>query len=134
MRKRCTAWALLVVATFCHEQRVWAAEISEFVDFSLRTSRQTVPGRLYVPPEAAADPTRPRPLMVFLHGAGAVGDNNATPVQQTPAYMLEEAKRRGAFLYVPQTGSSWAATTVLDGVMTMTDRAVAEMNADADRL
>jgi hypothetical protein len=72
--------------------------------------------------------------MIFLHGAGAVGTNNTTPVQHTPQYMLDEAKRRGAFLYVPQTSSSWSPAGVLDGVMTMIDRAVADLNADDQRL
>ena len=48
--------------------------------------------------------------------------------------MLDEAKLRGAYLYVPQTNDTWASTTMVDLVMTMIDRAVAEKNADLDRL
>lgn len=124
------AWAALLAPV------VMGADVADFIDYSLRDSLDNLqlPGRLYVPPEAAADPVQPRPLMIFLHGAGAVGTNNLTPVQHTPQFMLDEAKARGAFLYVPQTSSSWSPDVVLDRVMTMIDRAVFDLNADDDRL
>jgi poly(3-hydroxybutyrate) depolymerase len=37
-------------------------------------------------------------------------------------------------LYVPQTSSGWSSAAVLDGVMAMIDRAVADLNADNERL
>ena len=48
-----------------------AASVSDFIDFTLLSQRDTVvlPGRLYVPPEAAAQPSSPRPLMIFLAGS-----------------------------------------------------------------
>ena len=84
-----------------------AANIADFIDYSLYSSRGPVilPGRLFVPPEATTDPLTPRPLMLFLHGGGAIGTNNITQVEHTPDYLLDEAKRRGAFLYVPQAPS-----------------------------
>jgi poly(3-hydroxybutyrate) depolymerase len=124
---------LLLVAGRCG----FAAGVADFEVFSFTEGSTTLlPGRLYVPPEASGDPSRPRPLMVFLHGAGAVGRDNVTQIgpNHTPDYMLAQAKARGAFLYVPQTSSSWAAATVLDRVMAMIDRAVVDLNADDDRL
>ena len=113
-----------------------AANIADFSDYTLRNSSGQVllPGRLFTPPEAASDLNSPRPLMIYLHGGGARGSDNVAQIAQTPDYMLDEAKNRGAFLYVPQTADTWASTTMVDYVMTMIDRAIAEKNADADRL
>jgi predicted esterase len=113
-----------------------AANVSDFADFSLLDSRGNVllPGRLYVPPEAASDPTKPRPLMVFLHGGGADGRDNVGQLAALSDQMVTQAKQRGAFLYVPQTSDNWNSTTTTGRVKTMIDRAVAQMNADATKL
>jgi predicted esterase len=112
------------------------ANVSEFLDFSFSSPGGPVslPGRLFVPPEAVADPHTKRPLIVFLHGGGAAGTNNVTQVEHTPDYLLDEAKRRGAFLYVPQTATTWASISAVDSVMTMINRVVDDQNADPDRL
>ncbi len=113
-----------------------AANIADFIDYSLRNPRGQVvlPGRLFVPPEATGVPTASRPLMVYLHGGGAIGTNNVTQIEQTPDYLADEAKRRGAYLYVPQTPTGWATLSSVDAAMTMIDRTIAERNVDADRL
>jgi predicted peptidase len=113
-----------------------AANIADFGDYSLRDSRGQIllPGRLFTPPDALIDPTTPRALMLYLHGGGAAGTNNVTQIEQTPDYMVDEAKQRGAYLYVPQTATTWASNSVVDLVMTMINRAVAEKNADTRRL
>jgi predicted peptidase len=111
-----------------------AANISDFIDFTLRSGATTLPGRLYVPPEAASDPNVPRPLILSLHGAGESGTNNTGQINANIDNLLAEAKRRGAFLYAPQTNGGWASTTILDRVMTMVDRAITEQNVDGDRL
>jgi predicted esterase len=99
-----------------------AASVSDFADFSLRDSSGNVllPGRLYEPPEAA-DPGNPRPLMVFLHGSGADGADNLSQLAALSDQMVAEA-------------NNWSNSTVTDRVMTMIDRAVAQQNADTDRL
>lgn len=132
---------LLLVASFLSivgfsAQAVGAASIADFADFSLRNARGGVelPGRLFIPPEASGPAASPRPLMVYLHGGGAIGTNNVTQIEQTPDYLVDEAKQRGAFLYVPQAPSGWASLTAIDSVMTMINRAIAERNADANRL
>src|SRR6476646_4460096 len=48
--------------------------------------------------------------------------------------MAKEAVDRGAFIYAPQTASSWTATTVTSQVMTMIDRAINTLNADTNRI
>jgi predicted peptidase len=72
--------------------------------------------------------------MLYLHGGGAAGSDNLAQIAQTPDYMLDEAKQRGAFLYVPQTATTWASSSQVDYVMTMINRAITEKNADANRL
>src|SRR4051794_20227898 len=99
MKRNLIAIGLLVgVVTLSH--RLSAAPVSDFIDFSLRNERSQVllPGRLYVPPEAAAQPGSPRPLMIFLHGSGANGTDNLAQLTHVADYMLTEAKQRSAFL------------------------------------
>jgi predicted esterase len=123
-----------LTAFFTATSRLSAASVSDFSDFSLRNVLNTVvlPGRLYVPP--AAQPGSPRPLMIFLHGSGSDGTDNVSQLSQITARMMAEAKDRGAFLYVPQTVSTWSSQTVTDEVMTMVDRAISTLNADTNRV
>jgi len=113
-----------------------AANPADFLDFTLRNGSNQVllPGRLFVPPEAVVQPNSPRPMMVFLHGSGANGTDNAHQLAQVTDYMLEEAKERGAFLYAPQATSTWSSQTITDNVMTMVNRAIANLNADTNRV
>jgi predicted esterase len=112
-----------------------AANVADFSDYSLQNSAGQVilPGRLFIPPEAASDPT-PRPLMVFLHGGGAIGTDNLAQLSHVPDPMLDEANQRGAFLYAPQATTTWANITLVDRAMTMINRAVTDLHADANRL
>jgi len=107
-----------------------AADVNDFVDFST----DLLPGRLYVPPEAA-DPATARPLILFLHGAGETGSDNVSQVNGNIDNLLDTAKQRGAFLYAPQaTSFSWTDVDRTSSVMTMIDQAFAEQNADPSRL
>jgi len=111
------------------------ASVSDFIDFTLRSGATTLlPGRLYVPPEATSDPSVPRPMIVFLHGAGESGTNNLAQINGNLDNLLAEAKRRGAFLYAPQTNGGWGSSVITGRVMTMVDQALAGHNIDVDRL
>jgi pimeloyl-ACP methyl ester carboxylesterase len=112
------------------------ASLADFPDYSLRNSSgfSLLPGRLFTPPEALGDTATPRPMMVYLHGGGANGTNNTTQIAQTPDHIVEEAKQRGAYLYVPQAPSGWGLSTTLERAMTMIDRAVTQLHADPDRV
>jgi predicted peptidase len=113
-----------------------AANVADFVDFSLRNASNQVvlPGRLYVPPEAASDPTMPRPFILFMHGGGEAGTNNTSQINVNIDNLLAEAKRRGAFLYAPQSTGAWSTTTLTTNVMTMIGQAEATQNVDPHRL
>jgi predicted peptidase len=123
--------ALLAVMTFAAS--VNAANISDFTDFSIRPSRGqvTLAGRLYVPPSA---PANPRPLILFMHGAGQSGFDNTANIDGNLDNLLAEARLRGAFLYAPQAPGSWANLDTLSLVMSMIDRAIVEYNADPRRI
>src|SRR5690349_816539 len=86
-----------------------AADVSEFLDFSLLTPSGGVsmPARLFVPPAAIADPTTERPLIVWLHGGGDAGTNNVNQIRWDVDFLFAEAKRRGAFLLAPQAPLNW---------------------------
>jgi predicted esterase len=126
----------LLAATFAASRGLSAAPVADFIDFSLRNASNQVllPGRLYVPPEAAAQPDSPRPLMIFLHGSGANGTNNLAQLTHVVDQMLTEAKQRGAFLYAPQATSTWSSQLITGQVMTMVDRAISTLNADTNRV
>ena len=132
--RSCYALAAALVAFLVITASTHAADIADFVDFTLRTPRGQVvlPGRLYVPPDASS--VAPVPLIIYLHGSGASGTNNTLQIEQTPDMLASEAKRRGAMLYVPQTNAGWTSTNVTASVMTMITRAVNELGADANRL
>ena len=106
-----------------------------FIDYSLRiaATQLVLPRPLVLPPQQPC-PTHGPAAHRVSHGGGAAGTNNQTQVLHTPDWLLEEAKARGAFLYVPQTGSNWSGDSTIDSVMTMIDRAVSTLNANIDRL
>ena len=138
MRDRCLIrsvlpWFMLALWTFVPFAA--AANVNDFIDFSLRsqTNALLLPGRLYVPPEASG-PSSPRPLILFLHGAGESGTNNLAQINGNIDNLLAEAKQRGAFLYAPQTNASWSPTTITNHVNTMLDRALADQLVDANRI
>jgi predicted peptidase len=125
--------ALLAIAALPLEAD--CANVNDFIDFSLRSTNGALllPGRLYVPPEAAGTAAS-RPLIVFLHGAGESGTNNIAQINQNIDNLLAEAKERGSFLYAPQTNSGWNPMTITSHAMTMIERALVEQNVDGSRL
>lgn len=136
MFTRLLASYCVVVFMFMIATVAQGANVSEFLDFTLRTPRggAVLPGRLFVPPEAIADPVTKRPLILWLHGGGDAGTNNINQVRWDVDLLFAEAKRRGAFLYAPQAPLNWRPKSVTDSVITMLDRALTEYNVDPDRL
>ncbi|HEX6963369.1 MAG TPA: PHB depolymerase family esterase, partial [Lacipirellula sp.] len=133
---RLPALCVLVLMAIGNQRPSVAANIADFVDFSLRDGDATLlPGRLYVPPEAVADPATPRPLVLFMHGSGSSGTDNVTQVAVSSMNNLfNEAQRRGVFLYAPQTNFGWTSSIVTDRVMTMVEQSLVEYNVDPRRL
>src|SRR3954447_5730553 len=119
MRKPLASIALCVTAAM-FPLGAAAANVADFIDFSLRNSSNQVvlPGRLYVPPEAS-NTAVPRPFILFLHGGGEDGTNNTSQINVNIDNLLAEAKRRGAYLYAPQTIDNWGGTTIEANVLSM---------------
>jgi predicted peptidase len=113
-----------------------AASINDFVNYSFVAGNNNtlLPGLLHVPAGYATDPGTPRPLILFLHGAGESGTNNRSQINGNIDNLLAAAKARDAFLYAPQTNSGWGGTTRLSQAMSMIDRAIDERNVDPDRI
>jgi len=113
-----------------------AASVNDFIDFTLRNELNTVqlPGRLHVPTSFASEPTKLRPLVLFLHGAGESGTNNLAQINGNIDNLLTATKARDAFLYAPQTNGGWANSTLLSRAMGMIDRAIAERSVDPNRI
>lgn len=109
---------------------VFAQQNVEFFDdFSARA----LPGRLYTPPEAA---NGPRPVIVFLHGAGERGTNNFSQINGNINNLLSEARSRGAYLYAPQitsTSGAWDDARTL-AVMSKTNEIIDQLNGDPNRM
>lgn len=135
MRRHCLGIGL-VAALVLIPRIAPAANVADFIDFSLRngTGQVILPGRLFVPPEATSDPATPRPFILFFHGAGEDGTNNTSQINVNIDNLLAEAKRRGAFLYAPQTSSNWSSATLTTNVMTMVGQAETTQNVDPHRL
>lgn len=124
----------LPLLAFGSDRTALAVDAADFIDFSLRASNGALllPGRLYVPLEAA-NLSAPRPVITFLHGGALAGTDNVRQLLAISDNMLAEARQRGAFLYAPQTPTNWADSVALDRVMTMLNQAVGTLNADANR-
>ncbi|MEM7312771.1 MAG: alpha/beta fold hydrolase, partial [Planctomycetota bacterium] len=102
--------------------------VDQFIDFST----DGVPGRLFVPDQAADSA---RPVIVFLHGAGETGNNNTSQVNGNIDNLLAAAQDRGAFIYAPQaTTFGWNSVSRTNTVMSMVEQIFATQNADSNRL
>jgi predicted peptidase len=98
-----------------------AANLADFTNYSLlgpRGGGVVLPGRLFIPPEAISEPTRDRPLIVWLHGGGEGAslpddyyDNETTLRANRGAlgFATPEAQRifSGAYVVAPQSTSFW---------------------------
>jgi predicted peptidase len=62
------------------------------------------------------------------------GYDNLAQINSNIDNLLAEAKRRGAFLYAPQSPGVWNDKILTDLVITMVDRAEAAENIDPQRL
>lgn len=105
--------------------------MDDFIDFG-----GALPGRLYVPPEAA-DPANPHPLILFLHGGLTAGTDNRRHITSSEINALVPvAKERGAFLYAPQSPYGWnnGGWHSATDVTTKIDQALSQENIDPDRL
>lgn len=79
---------------------------------SISIGEDTIPFRLHTPPSASAD--APKPLLIFLHGAGERGADNKRQLHHLPSRWFKEPHlggRHEAFIFAPQCprGEWWSA-------------------------
>jgi predicted peptidase len=136
MRCSLFATAIFLTAALLFGCSIFAADPNLFQEYSYLDSGNNIllPGRLFVPDDYTTDPAKPRPLIMFLHGSGEGGTNNTSQVNDNIDGLLAATKARGAFLYAPQTNIGWSNSALLDDAMSMIDRAIVEMNVDANRI
>jgi predicted peptidase len=65
---------------------------------------------------------------------GAKTADNKSQVNVNIDNLLAEAKRRGVYLYAPQSPGDWNNREIINQVMTMIDRAIAEHKVDKSRV
>ncbi|HUR99154.1 MAG TPA: prolyl oligopeptidase family serine peptidase [Pyrinomonadaceae bacterium] len=90
--------------------------------------------RVYVPPNP--DPNAKLPVMLYLHGSGARGDDN---IAQADAFgrAIEPVKDKINFIVVlPQCDDDnfWSAQDMSEYALAALDQTVKEFNGDTDRL
>jgi predicted peptidase len=90
--------------------------------------------RVFVPKDR--DPKTKRPVMLYLHGSGARGEDNIAQVDGF-RWAIEPVKDQIDFIVVlPQCEDDtfWAAQNMSEYAIAALDRSVSEFNGDADRL
>jgi predicted peptidase len=90
--------------------------------------------RVYVP--EVRDPNTKIPVMLYLHGSGARGDDNIAQVDGF-RWAIEPLKDKVNFIVVlPQCESDnfWAAQNMAEYALAALDRTVTEFNGDPERL
>jgi predicted peptidase len=139
---RLLALAVLVVfnALPCAAQNV----IDGFVARVYRHGSQSMPYRLFVPPDYKSD--LPYPLVLWLHGAGGAGGDNRAQIRAdqtlgTHTWTKPQSQaKHPAFVLVPQSPTNWVSSGLdrlspeMSLVLSILDTVRAEFNVDADRL
>ena len=99
--------------------------------------RETMPYRLFVPQEYKK--SQEYPLIVWLHGAGGIGDDNLRQIidDQVPGTRLwtkpENQARHPAFVLVPQSSARWPQVH-LSIVLGIIDSVRSEFHIDPRRI
>jgi predicted peptidase len=139
---RLLAFAVLVVfnALPCAAQNV----IDGFVARVYRNGSQSMPYRLFVPPDYKSD--MPYPLVLWLHGAGGAGGDNRAQIRAdqtlgTHTWTKPQSQaKHAAFVLVPQSSTNWVSSGLdrlspeMSLVLSILDTVRAEFNIDADRI
>jgi predicted peptidase len=109
-------------ATLVLSSRSLAQTVDDFEDRRYTDGTNTLPYRLFVPRDY--DPAQVYPLVLFLHGSGALGTDNLQPILQSPAALVfvkpENQQIWPCFMMAPQCpddgswtyGGPWLSLTI----------------------
>ena len=106
---------------------------SEFPTRSVSVGGREYKFRIYVP--KYRDPAAHLPVMLYLHGSGARGDDNQAQLEGMQSYVRQNPERFNFIIVIPQCrpGAFWAGE-MLEQAMAALDQTVKEFNGDPNRL
>ncbi len=114
------------------------SEVDGFVARTYQSRpRETMPYRLFIPP--GYNKSQDYPLILWLHGAGGIGDDNLRQIidDQVPGTRLwtrpENLARHPAFVLVPQSSARWPQVH-LSAVLGILESVRAEFHIDPRRI
>lgn len=111
-----------------------ATQTTGFVKRSIEMNGESFRYQLFIP--ADYDPSRPWPVILFLHGAGERGsDNEAQTTVGLGPVVRARAEDFPAIVIFPQMplDSTWAGT-VADAALRVLDSTMLELNVDPERI
>ncbi|MBK1880654.1 dienelactone hydrolase family protein [Pelagicoccus mobilis] len=112
--------------SFCLGQGRFVEQYSDF-------SADTLPGRLYIPGYNGTEED-PRPLIVALHGGGAIGSYNWKNVYDFDELFIL-ARDRDAFIYAPQAVTAhWWVEGRHQAIIDMIKQAIETHHIDSTRV
>ncbi|MEP7214450.1 MAG: prolyl oligopeptidase family serine peptidase [Acidobacteriota bacterium] len=106
---------------------------SEFPSRTVSVNGHEYKFRIFVP--ANHDTSKPIPVMLYLHGSGARGEDNQSQVDGLRDFVREHPERFPFVIVLPQCRPElfWAGE-MMDQAIAALDQTVKEFNADPDRL
>ena len=106
---------------------------TEFPSRSVVVNGQEYKFRIYVPPNRPAGERTP--VMLYLHGSGARGDDNQAQIEGMQFYVRQNPERFTFIMVFPQCRAEtfWAGE-MLNQAMAALDQTVKEFNGDPNRL
>jgi len=107
---------------------------SEFVARQVTVGDKSYSFRVYIPPNR--DPNAKVPVMLFLHGSGARGDDNHSQAEWFDADITPIKDKINFIVVLPQckADSFWGSSEMADYALAALDQTVNEFNGDPDRL
>lgn len=108
--------------------------LSEFEARSVTVGDVTYGYRVFVPIDR--HPDEKLPVMLFLHGSRAIGDDNTSQVDRIGMAMAPVKEKIRLIIVAPQcrAGTFWAAQKMADYALAALDQSVKEFNGDPQRL
>jgi predicted peptidase len=125
----CMAMLLLVACASRH-----SFSESHFPARHVIVGNKTFGYRIYVPPNR--DLNSKTPVMLFLHGSGARGDDNHSQAEWFDADITPIKDKINFIVVLPQckADSFWGSTEMADYALAALDQSINEFNGDPDRL
>jgi predicted peptidase len=140
-RKSFLTWVLLILCAFVSYAQTPSSTPQRETGFLRRSVTQrlsTIDYRVYVP--VGYDPAKKYPVILYLHGRGARGNDNEKQIggahlgSVIQLFDMKHPERYRSFIAVfPQTQSGWFGEPAENAIKAL-DQTVAEFNGDPQRI